>query len=318
MRALVLLSLLVAAVPALEDLDYLDPAHATQARHPSATRLYVTFCGTCPSARQRMQTGVKRLAEAIETHRPPLVLICVTPDLQGEGLRSYAESVGIDAERVAFAHDPANRFNVSLRNIWQVRVATPESDGLLRPRLDVDGVRKAIEDPARHAEFGTHRYPKDGLIDDKLLELWWALDRGNPQAQTALARQAKRARADDELGAQVLALDEAVRTTLHARQEEALAAGEGFLAFERLEAAVAASEGYVLEAAEDRLRAWRRERAIRGELRARAAYRKCQTMLAEHSERKRAMGRAGLQQIVDRYPDTVYGGKAAADLADAD
>ncbi|MDA3962532.1 MAG: hypothetical protein PF961_17235 [Planctomycetota bacterium] len=306
MRTALLLCILSLSLPALEGLVYLDPALSGPVRY---SRVLVYFCETCPSARKMMAGSVKELAEAIQAQHAPIQLICVTPGLSGEALQAYATSVGIDTKTVGFAQDPANKLNISLQNIYQTRLYSPgTSDG---KSVALNKLLATINDPQGKMSLGSYVVEPGSISDPQLIELWWAIERGVPGALGALAKNAKRAKPDDERGAQILALYESISTKLLATVDEAMAAGDDFAAYEQLEAALIAADGLDTKDATKKLKTMSKDKVIKNELKARNAYQKCQLMLASPKEKERLQAAAGLKQLADKMGDTVYGAKAA-------
>lgn len=295
-----------AAVP--DGVSYPGPAMATAAEHPDHAKLVVYFCGHCPSARSFLGEEVKALQDAVVQHQAPLEVICLTPDLEGEALTQYATALGLD--HIAIGHDPANAHDISLDNILQ-QDFTPGT-GASTSRLSVDGLTELVKDPTRHSEIGSHTFDPDGLTDPKVRQLWWAIENRQPQAIAALVAARKKAKEDDTVGRQLIALHDVVAGTLLPEIESLVSAGEDFATFEQLETALQAAEGFDTREAQKRLKELARDQTIKAELKARAAYQKCQAMLASPKAQDQEMARAGLAQLADKMPETVYGQKAAA------
>lgn len=303
---LLLASTLSAAAP--EGVRYLEPAMATVAEHPDHGRYFVFFCGHCPKARQFMAEKVKALQDAVIANQAPVEIVCLTPELADQDLRAYADALGLDG--VALGHDALNPRKISLQNILQVRFE-PGTGGTAQ-RLSIGEVTERAKDPARHAELGSYTFDPAGIDDPEVRRLWWAIESRRPGAVAYLAKAHRRARPDDPVGSQVIALYDAVSEKLLGEIERLIAAGDDFATYEQLERAIQAAEGLETRDGERRLAELARDDQIQRELKARTGWRRCQELLASPKPKEQEMGRAGLAQVAELLPDTVYGRKAAA------
>lgn len=294
-----------AAAPA--GVDYLEPSMAAAAEHPDHGKIFIFFCGHCPSARKMMGSQVKELQDAVVSTQAPLEIVCLSPELEGEALRQYAQAVGLDS--VALGCDRANSRKISLNNIYQFSFEPGRGGQQLRVALPE--LTKLAADPDSHAKLGSYTFDPTGISDPKLRQLWWAIENRQPGAVGALAGAAKKAKADDPDDAQLLALYDAVAGTLLPEVERLMAVGEDFATYEQLEAALIAAEGLDVRDGIKRLKELGRDKQIKLELKARSAYLSCMALMASPKDKDRDAAKAGLAQLAEKMPDTVYGAKAA-------
>lgn len=241
------------------------------------------------------------MQEVIDRERLAAWLICVIPEVEPDGLAAFAAEVapGLD-QGALFAHDPANTRNISLQNIFQAVII--DADGKQRP----GGMRglPAEAEPVMRAAKGW-RYPREGLTDPRVLEVWWQVERGRPGAIKAVQAAAKK---NPEVGT----LLGAVTTALTTRQETLVAGPADLATLEQLEALVADAEGIELKPASERIKVLLKDPALKDELRARNLYRQCQKMLASKKPKEQQAGRDGMAQLAAKMGGTVYGKRAAA------
>ncbi len=241
------------------------------------------------------------MQELIDRERLAAWLVCVIPEVEPDGLGAFAAEVAPGLDKGAlFAHDPGNSLNISLQNIFQAVIV--DTDGKQRR----SGMRSVVADaePVMRAAKGW-RYPREGLTDPRVLEVWWQVERGRPGAVKAVQAAAKKS-------PEVEALLTAVTTTLTARQDELIAALANLATLEQLEALVADAEGIELKPASERIKVLLKDPALKDELKARSAYRQCQKMLASKKPKEQQAGRDGMAQLAAKMGGTVYGKRAAS------
>lgn len=267
------------------------------------TVLIVYFSGQCPGCARMMETDVAELGQLIERNQMPARLVCVTPDMRGEQLAAWQQRLGLGDALVA--HDPHNRMNISLGNIYQFRLVGP--DGRQR-RTPIEQLRAAFSSPANADELGTYRFDLRPVESEQLRQVWWAIERGNPEGVEALEQAARHRNFRDEAGPMLERL-EAILTERVAPLLEAEPSMETFEALEEL--VLLAGDLDSMDDAARRLRQLSRDDALEDELRARQAYRAIQELLGGHTNREREQGMAAMAELIERYPDTLYGRRAA-------
>lgn len=225
----------------------------------------------------------------------------MTPEVPPDELAAFVAEVapGLD-QGALFAHDPLNAKKISLRNIFQAEVIGPT--GRAR-RISMGGALAEAEPTMREAKGW--RYPREGLTDPRVLDVWWQVERGRPGALKAVQAAAKK-------NAEVGTLLEAIKKELTGRQEALLAKPSDLLTLEGLEALVTEAEGIELKPAAERIKTLTKDPALKDELKARSAWRQCQAMLNSKKPKEQQAGREGLAQLATKMPGTIYGQRAAA------
>jgi len=311
--ALALLLVLAPVAPAAEvpeDLVFLDVERGEHTRRSPHGHLLVWFNSRCPNARKTIQTTVNEFHQTMVERQAPLDVIFIGTDVTGEELEAYAEKV--ELEQPILAHDPRNRYELTLSNSLKLDFVRGP-DGPLREvhPLELEELAVAALLPEAHGELGAYAFEPYGIDDPKIRKVWWMLEQGNTKAVKPLVQARRRAREDDPTDEQIILLHDEVQRVLLGRVEELLEAEPSFATYEALEAAVEDAEHFDPDEGEDRLREWRRQGDIREELKARAAWYRCQDLLNSESEKQQRKGELGLQQLAEQMPDTVYGRRAA-------
>lgn len=239
----------------------------------------------------------------INKDRPPLHLVVVTPDVDAKGLPAFAKDHPLPG--ALWAHDPRNVEKISLHNTLQVALikATGEPSSLGFKGIP-DHLKPLLGTPA----LGKHRYPPDGLTDPKVKDLWWLVECGEPGAVKALVAASKRSGPQQD---ELRKLADAV-TTAGTAQEDLLCAGNDLATYEGLERLLAESQGLELKKAPARFRELGADKAVKAELEARSMYRKCNEAAASPKADMQKAAKDGFAQVAKKFPDTVYGRKAAA------
>ena len=294
----------------VEGFVFSDPAVAASVAQEDHGRLVIYFCGHCPSARKFLATDVKALADAIQEHHAPLKVICVTPELKAKEAAAYGEGIGFVG--AAFGHDGPNKKNISLSNIYQLEYLPGKGGKSMRLGIkDVSKLKDTVSSGDDHGQFGSYRIAPPEFADPKVKELWWAIENGIVEAFVALGKFKKKARAGKKNGDDILALAEAVASSLQAELTTAMAGGDDFITFEALENVLMVGDGLIeTDEAEDRLKALKRDKAIRDEIKAREAFKVCTKLMSTGRDKDRKQAMAGFKEIAKRFPDTVYGKKA--------
>ena len=227
-------------------------------------------------------------------------LVIVTPEKSGDALQAMADSKGLKNAWVA--HDPANIQKISTRNIYQGFTHAP--GGQWR-QVSARDLPTMAHEMGRQSQYRLAQ-PADG--DDKLLSLWWAVERQTPGALKALAKAGKSRSESARPYAELLAAVEAH----YLAEYEALSEVEPSLTnIEKLEGIIATYDGIKTKEAEKLLKTWMRDREMKKELIARKAYRQAQLMLKSNKSKDQEHGQVLLKKIAAKYPETVYGQRAA-------
>jgi len=282
---------LTAAADPIAPLRFGDGIDRTFREYHGQAIVLVSFCAKCPSARAFIKGEAKRIAETIDRERLAAQLILSTPD--GD---AAAAQVMSPHPLALMAHDPTNMENVSLNNIVQVRLI----DGNLNMRqVAMNGTHDAVIETLRAAK--AYRYPVTDIDDERALHLWWAIERGTPGALKAAVANRKKHPQVSQISDQCAA-----------REAALLAAPADLATVEGLEALLAESDGLPLKDAQTRLRDLIKDKDLKDEFAARSAWRTCAALLKSSQAKDQEKGRAGMAQIATRFPDTVYGKRAAA------
>jgi hypothetical protein len=80
--------------------------------------------------------------------------------------------------------------------------------------------------------------------------------------------------------------------------------------YEALEILLTNAKPIQLQPAIESLKELGKDAIIKNELKARAIYQQCQTLVANPNPQKQQAGRDGLSELSKRYSDTVYGKRA--------
>lgn len=316
-RSILLLCLLIVAVPAAE-VDLFDgiawsdgKAHnADEFKGQSVVLLY--FSGECPRAGAFMRDVVKQADALIEEEKAPVRLICVTPDIKPADLAGWIKDHGYVGALVG--SDPRNRLTISLNNIMQERMVTPDGrmqNGIWMDQKFVDVVRAICKDP----KAGKYRLDAARPAQAAIATLWWACERQRPDSVKNLVAAKKMVanrKNDDVIKTEVLALFAAVENAYTVERDRLLAADVVIDTYEQLESLVRRHEGLDTKSALDRLRELGKDKVMKQELAARDAWNKCQELLRSPNPLSQKAGKDGLALIAKSYPDTKYGKMAIA------
>jgi hypothetical protein len=266
------------------------------------TTVVMNFCGHCPRSGAYMRAQAKAIHDLIESQHAPARLVCLTPDLSPAELVAWKKERGLDGALVG--QDTRNPHGIGLSNIFLGHIyrGGKRIDTLQFSEADVAEVKNRISVPGA----GTFRFPVEGLGDPKATELWWMVERDQPQAMDALvaARKNKALKDDAE---RIYAVVEGSLT----RRQDALLAGDASMAtYEALETLLGEARPIVLKPAAERLKELGKDPTIKTELKARTLFQQCWELQAQPNPQKQQAGRQGLEELAKRYPQTVYGRKA--------
>ena len=296
--------------------SYVEPISAERLENSPHARFIVYFCGHCPGARKRMQGEVKALAESIQQHKAPIDLVCVTPDLDMAGVKAYAESVGMPKElNVNFAVDTVNAKKISLKNIMQTSYRPGKNGRAMSFNFtEISTLKGLVEKSKQHAEIGAYRNDPAGMSDEKLRLIWWEMENLNPASRVALIKARKKAKAGKGAGDQIIAFHDAIQAQVEATLNATLEnATDDFASYEKIEAAVVGADGFTeTKGAGEKLKALKKDKAIAKELKVRSAYEKCAMMMQSNKAADKEKAVEGMKFLAGKYPDTVYGKKAAS------
>lgn len=303
MKTFLLLALtaLACAADPLAGMRFLDGKEHRLSEWPGQTVVVVYFCGHCPRARARMTSDIQTLGDLIEQEHLAAQLVCLTPDHEADALKSYVQSACPRIANTAlFAHDPINAKKISLNNIWQGSIFANGKERM----LPFDNISAEVS-PMLRASTSAYRYPIADL-PESAKQAWWLIERGRPGALAS----AIKARAKDPNAKLIV---DAVEQVLVKQQEPLLSAPESLDTVEALEALIAQGEGLpALKPASERLKVLMKAPALKDELKARELYLATEDQLQSTKPKEREAGVANRAKIAQKYPDTVYGKRAAA------
>lgn len=297
---LVLLAPLYAAEDPLAGLRFTNGQEYRLEDWPGQPVLIMYFCSHCPSAKKWMSTTAVEIGKRIDSDRQAAQLICVTPEFSGETLKNYAKNnCAAIADTVLFANDPANRLDISLKNITQAELWV---DGKKR-RISYDNLADAISEPFKAST--AYRFPLTCELSENGKRAWWAIERGRPGAITACAANSKK-------NPDAKAIMGVVEPKLIERQNTLLAAASSLATYEALEDLCGEGAGVAsLKPAAERLRELKKDKVVADELKARDIYRSASKLAASVKPSEAKSGAATLAELAKRMPQTVYGAKAA-------
>lgn len=304
MRSLLLLALLLAPCLAAEDplpgFRFTDGQERRLSDWPGQPVLIMYFCSHCPSAKKWMSTTAVEIGRRIEKDHLAAQLVCVTPEFSGEQLTAYAAANCAPILQTAlFAHDPGNRQNISLKNIYQAELW----NGGTCKDLGYSGLAEAVAEPFKAST--AFRFPVSCDLSDQGRAAWWAVERGKPGAFASCVQGQKK-------NPEAKAIVAAVETSLLARQENLVAAEPSMAGYEALEDLCADAAGLPsLKPSAERLRALGKEPALKDELKAREIFRAASKQAAGKKPSEIEAGKATLAQLALKLPNTVYGKRAA-------
>ncbi len=223
-------------------------------------------------------------------------MILITPDIKGPALKAFQDSKGV--QNALVAHDPVNNKNISLNNILQCFQVDPSGSERRVNSQGLSGASKAL------LSSGKHRISKEGIADQKALDIWWMLERGRDGVIAPLVKLAKK---NDDCKK----LLEAVQSKYDSGFAEIKEMGVSIDAYDALEALIIAHNGLDTKDAKKHLKSLAKEKSLKEELKARGVYMKIQQMLKSNKPKDQSAGQAGLGELAKRYPDTKYGKLAA-------
>ncbi|HYE04654.1 MAG TPA: hypothetical protein VEL07_03955 [Planctomycetota bacterium] len=259
------------------------------------------FCGDCPGSAHFLRTDGKSLHDAIETRKLPLSLVFVTPDKSPAQLAGYPADMGLT--HALFAHDPDNVENISLRNTCSIHAMGTDGSRVRFFPSDQPFVESAIS----FAEGGSLRFPVEGLVDPRAIELWWQVENRRPQAMATLTAAARKSAIKDE-AARILAV---IQPAFTARQDELVAAPATIETYEAIERLLRDGEGLELKAAQARGKELAKAPELKDELAARRIWQQCAAMAQSNKPAEQAAAKDNLAKLAKKYPDTKYGRMAA-------
>jgi hypothetical protein len=310
LATLILLGALGAASASEADplvgLRFSDGRARSLADFPGQSVMVVFFCGHCPTAAAHLGKPIKELHDFIEKEKVPVTLVLATPDFPAPEALALNKARDYHMDNALWASDPGNQRNISLQNVMQDEVYGPDH----RPARGFawNTEVKAFETFFASKEAGQFRYPVTGLGDARVKEVWWAVERQRPEAVKALVAAAKtKSPAQPELQQVLTTVKEALAT----REAALVAAPASMETYESLEALLGEGQGIELKDATARYKELGKAKELKDEIAARAAYRACAEALASPKPDLQAGGKAGLAQLARKYPETVYGRRAA-------
>ncbi len=258
-----------------------------------------------------MGTQVKAVYDWFEKAHINATLMLITPDVEASALMDLDSSRNYHMVNALYANDPANPLNISLENIYQVRLFMPDGGQQSLPFSNLLGTVKMHLSPGSTASPAyPYRISNEGLSDPEVIEAWWAVERARPDAVQNLVSAARHCKPGTD--GRIL-LDRV--TAFYTGQEATLCAAPPTLeTLESLEALLGESQGILLKNAKVRCHDLTHAKELKGELRARDEFQQCMAMLHSNKSQDRADAKDGLGVIASQSPTTVYGQKAAARL----
>jgi len=310
MRFLILLVL--ATVLSAEEVDlftglqYIDGQTRTKEFFADRSYIALFFCGHCPSAAKFVRETMPTVCALVAEAKQPVRLVIVSPDKDVAGMAAYAKELKLDSALIA--SDPANRLQISLNNILGGRMQM--ADGRKQYLKGGDEGIAQVKEMLARKDLGTPVYPMENLTDPTVRSLWWDLELSRPSAVATLlagVKQAKKEPAKTEM----TTLMTAVATATATKRDALVAADPSLEAYENLEAFLTANAGLDLKAGTERLKVLAKDPTLKDELAARAAWLKVQPLLGSKKPSEQKSGAESLAAIAKRFPDTVYGKRAA-------
>lgn len=299
--ALILAPMIAAQEDPLAGFRFVDGQEHRLGDWPGQPVLIMYFCSHCPTAKKWMSTTAVEIGKKIDQDHLAAQLICVTPEFSGEQLKAYAAANCAPILQTAlFANDPANRQDISLKNICQAELWI---DGTGKD-INYNAVADAVAEPFKAST--AFLFPVSCELSDQGKAAWWAVERGRPGAFASCVQGQKKS-------PEAKAIVEAVEKTLLARQEKLVAAEPSMAGYEALEDLCADGAGLPsLKPAAERLRALGKDPALKDELKARDIFRAATKQAAGKKPSDIEAGKANLAQLAQKLPNTVYGQRAAA------
>lgn len=231
-------------------------------------------------------------------------------------MEGYAKSVGLTwpvivDENRAFEKAILDK-EISLRNIYQLRIVSPDGKVHVGNFNDLGGSVKRYLDQAKWKV-------DPATVPEPLKATWKQVEFGQYTAALSTIRRAQRS-SDEETKAAGDALHTAIETELDARLKEAKEAadsGDKWTAYKVYDAAAEAFRGMPkAREAQDAARELKRDDAIADEVTAYDALNKIKKMLSSRNRATRRTGVQYLEALVEKFPDT-EAGKTAAGLQES-
>lgn len=241
------------------------------------------------------------MADLIEKEKYPAQFILITPEYKGAQLKELQKQKGL--ETTLFAHDPKNVKNISLRNIMQCFVSNIHGK---TNSVNSRGLTAAVKPLLSQ---GTHRVSKEGISNEKVLQLWWMLERGRTGAIPLLSKFAK-SKGAHQADAQILLaiVQKKYDAVFAAIQSQAVSID----AFDNLEALIVQYTGLKTKPAKKLLKTFFKDKSLKEEFKARSMWFQIQKMAQSNKAKDQEMAKGGRAHLFKKYPDTKYG-KMAAD-----
>ncbi|MFM2090991.1 MAG: hypothetical protein RLZZ127_1480 [Planctomycetota bacterium] len=266
------------------------------------------------SARDYIRSEVRLLCARIEERRLPVRLVCVAPDLIPNQLVGWAREK--DLLPALTAWDPYNRAANTRTNDLMVRLI--QADGRIETvDLSERNRRKPltprVEAVVARPGAARHRFViPDSIVDDRVLQVWWTVERGQPDAVATARRLARTAPV--EARPQLQLLMDSISASFAARCDAALAQPYGLAGVEACEQVLVDYPG--LDKAEqrpllDRIRTVQAEPMYQDEFAARALFRKAMALRKDPLPSRQQQAKAVVGDLRQRYGGTVYGRRAA-------
>ncbi|MBA2480150.1 MAG: hypothetical protein H0V44_05765 [Planctomycetes bacterium] len=291
---------------AFDGLRFVDGTERSLGSFSGQTIIIASFAGDCPPIATWLGKEAKAIHAWIEQQKLPVTLVLVTPDVPSDRLDDFDREGGYGMAHALYAFDPVNREAIGRDNFFQCRLV--RADGGVEA-LPFTGTAQHVRALVTSATAGTYRIDPAGITLAPVKELWWAVERGRPQAIRALVAAAKSGATP--AGTEAAAVLERVRALLSARQDGLVAQAPSMSAIENLERFVADADGTDTRRAQSRLKELRAMKPMKEEERARDIYQQCQRLLDSPKPDQQKSGRTNLAALAAKMPGTAYGAKAA-------
>jgi hypothetical protein len=291
----------------LVTLRFSDGKGRTLDDFPKQSVMVLYFCGHCPRAAAFLGKQTRELYDYIESHKVPVTLVLATPDFPPPEVLALNKDRGYHMDNALWANDPVNHLNISLDHIYAQYFYN--GDHRIEDSISWISTDQEIESVFSSTKAGEFRYPIDGLGDATVTDVWWQVERQRPNALRTLVASAK-GKSPTQLELQKVL--EAVKAAIAKREAALVAAPVSMATYESLEALLNEAAGLEFKDAGARYKALGKAKELKGELDARNAFQQCQAMAASPKPDNQAAAKAGFMQIAKRYPDTLYGQRAAS------
>ena len=257
---------------------------------------------------------VKALHDRIETRRLPVRLLCIAPDLIPNQLVGWARDKGVLTGALA-AWDPYNRQSITRSHDLDVTVFHPDGRSQTFDCTKAGFSLVAKVEAAAQSGAARHRFvmPKE-LVDDRALQVWWAIERAVPDAIPTARRLARTAPAEAKPQLQLLVAS--LSASFAARTDEALTKPYGLAGAEACEQVLTDYPG--MDKTEqkpliDRIKTIQGEPMYAPEFAARALWYKALALRKDPLASRQQQAKALFNELRVKHGQTVYG-KRAADL----